>query len=219
MFDQIQQYGSNGSPAGIIRPGSTLWPHPTLDKTTFYQHICFLALWCLPAMCLGHMKCSVKRLDETRGLRQRFRFASQRNCLKQTEQKKKTKNMDIPGCVSLRSTNTTPSSQRSLFSTQWLSFCDKGISAKYPTLKIQRAAFYNRRLLERKSVAAAGGPQYPAGVTGFVTLIRHWLICLKLNSAQLQIVTRHSDRGTRCCRGVWSPLLPPVRAHGYRGYR
>lgn len=83
----------------------------------------------------------------------------------ETEQKKKTKNVDIPGCVSLRLINTTPSSQKSLFSTQWLSFCDKGIVAKYPALKIQRAEFYNRRLLERKSVAAARGPQYPAGVT------------------------------------------------------
>lgn len=76
--------------------------------------------------------------------------------------------MDIPGCFSLRLINTTPSSQKSLILTQWLSFCDKGISAKYSALKIQRAKFYNRRLLERKSVAAAHGPQYPAGVTGFL---------------------------------------------------
>lgn len=100
------------------------------------------------------------------------------------DKRKRPKIRNIPGCFSLRLTNTTPSSQKSHILTQWLSFCDKGIS----------------------------GP----------TLIRHWLICLKLNSALLQIGTRQSHRGAHCCRGVWSPLFPPVtllvRAHSYRGY-
>lgn len=75
-------------------------------------------------------------------------------------QEKKTKNMDIPGCFSLHLINTTP--QKSLILTQWLSFCDKGISA----LKIQRAEFYSRRQLERKSLAAAHGPQGGGEVGG-----------------------------------------------------
>lgn len=79
--------------------------------------------------------------------------------------------MDIPGRLSLRLTNTTPSSQKHPILTQWLSFCDKGISAKFPALKIKRAEFYNRRLLERRSVAAAHGPQYPAGVTRFLLFV------------------------------------------------
>lgn len=68
--------------------------------------------------------------------------------------------------------NTTPSTQKSLILTQWLSFCDKAISAKYPALKIHRAEFYNRRLLERKSGAAAHGPQYPAGRVPVLLFVR-----------------------------------------------
>lgn len=107
-----------------------------------------------------------------------------------TEQKKKTKNMDIPGRVSLRLINTTPG----LILTQWLSFCDKGISAKYPALKLQCAEFYK----ERKPVAAARGPQYPA-VTPAGYFLKVFVHVNVISGFQLRKKMEHCSMCTPYC--------------------